>query len=74
MEQKWAVQCLRQHSTHRTKRGTAVRLTGRDSYYTSYYTEGYGPLKNLGAPYIFKHFDVIAQWNTWAWQVLPKAI
>lgn len=29
-------------------------------YYTSYYTEGNGPLKNLGAPYIFKHFDVIA--------------
>lgn len=29
-------------------------------FYTSYYDEGSGPLKNLSAPYIFKHFDVIA--------------
>jgi starch-binding outer membrane protein, SusD/RagB family len=29
-------------------------------FYTSYYTEGNGALKNLGAPYIFKHFDVAA--------------
>jgi starch-binding outer membrane protein, SusD/RagB family len=29
-------------------------------FYTSYYTEGNGVLKNLGAPYIFKHFDVVA--------------
>ncbi len=29
-------------------------------YYTSYYNEGNGALKDLGAPYIFKHFDVIA--------------
>lgn len=29
-------------------------------FYTSYYEEGNGPLKNLSAPYIFKHFDVIA--------------
>ena len=29
-------------------------------YYTSYYDEGNGALKPLGAPYIFKHFDVIA--------------
>ncbi len=29
-------------------------------FYTSYYDEGNGPLKNLSAPYIFKHFDVIA--------------
>lgn len=29
-------------------------------YYTSYYTEGNGTLKNLGAPYIYKHFDIIA--------------
>jgi starch-binding outer membrane protein, SusD/RagB family len=29
-------------------------------FYTSYYDEGNGPLKNLAAPYIFKHFDVIA--------------
>jgi hypothetical protein len=29
-------------------------------YYTSYYTEGNGALKNLGAPYVFKHFDIIA--------------
>lgn len=29
-------------------------------YYTSYYTEGNGALKELGAPYIYKHFDVIA--------------
>lgn len=29
-------------------------------FYTSYYDEGSGPLKELSAPYIFKHFDVIA--------------
>jgi len=29
-------------------------------YYTSYYVEGSGPLKQLGAPYIYKHFDVVA--------------
>ena len=29
-------------------------------FYTSYYNEGNGVLKNLAAPYIFKHFDVIA--------------
>ena len=29
-------------------------------FYTSYYTEGNGALKSLGAPYIFKHFDVPA--------------
>jgi len=29
-------------------------------YYTSYYTEGNGALKPLGNPYIFKHFDVVA--------------
>lgn len=29
-------------------------------FYTSYYTEGDGALKNLGAPYIYKHFDIPA--------------
>lgn len=29
-------------------------------FYTSYYSEGNGALKNLGAPYIFKHFDLVA--------------
>lgn len=29
-------------------------------FYTSYYTGGNGALKDLSAPYIFKHFDVIA--------------
>ncbi|MCX2451097.1 RagB/SusD family nutrient uptake outer membrane protein [Pedobacter sp. PLR] len=29
-------------------------------FYTSYYTGGFGELKQLNAPYIFKHFDVIA--------------
>jgi len=29
-------------------------------YYTSYYTEGSGALKSVGNPYIFKHFDVVA--------------
>lgn len=29
-------------------------------YYTSYFTEGSGVLKPLGNPYIFKHFDVVA--------------
>ena len=29
-------------------------------FYTSYYDQGYLALKNLSAPYIFKHFDIIA--------------
>ena len=29
-------------------------------YYTSYYDEGDGPLKPVGNPYIFKHFDIVA--------------
>ncbi len=29
-------------------------------FYTNYYNEGSGALKNLSAPYIYKHFDVIA--------------
>jgi len=29
-------------------------------FYTSYYDGGNGPLKNLGSPYVFKHFDVVA--------------
>lgn len=29
-------------------------------FYTSYYDGGNGALKTLGAPYIFKHFDVVA--------------
>lgn len=29
-------------------------------FYTSYYDKGNGALKNLNAPYIFKHFDVSA--------------
>ncbi len=29
-------------------------------FYTHYYDGGDGPLKDLSAPYIFKHFDVIA--------------
>jgi starch-binding outer membrane protein, SusD/RagB family len=29
-------------------------------FYTSYYTGGDGALKNLSAPYIYKHFDIIA--------------
>lgn len=38
-----------------------LRTKDREGYfYTSYYTGGNGVLKNLGAPYIFKHFDVMA--------------
>ncbi|MBD0351811.1 MAG: RagB/SusD family nutrient uptake outer membrane protein [Flavisolibacter sp.] len=29
-------------------------------FYTKYYDGGNGPLKDLSAPYIFKHFDVVA--------------
>jgi hypothetical protein len=29
-------------------------------FYTNYYEKGSGPLLSLGAPYIFKHFNVIA--------------
>lgn len=38
-----------------------LRAKDRQGYfYTSYYTGGQGALKNLGAPYIFKHFDSLA--------------
>lgn len=29
-------------------------------FYTSYYDEGYKALKNLSAPYVYKHFDSVA--------------
>lgn len=38
-----------------------LRAKDREGYfYTSYYTNGNGALFQLGAPYIFKHFNVIA--------------
>jgi hypothetical protein len=38
-----------------------LRTKDREGFFfTSYYTEGNGALKQLNAPYIFKHFDVIA--------------
>ena len=38
-----------------------LRTKDREGYfYTSYYTNGTGNLFQLGAPYIFKHFNVIA--------------
>ncbi|MDF2189796.1 RagB/SusD family nutrient uptake outer membrane protein [Paraflavitalea sp. CAU 1676] len=40
--------------------GDARTVDRQGFFYTSYYNEGFGPLKNLGAPYIFKHFDVVA--------------
>ncbi|MEJ5961020.1 RagB/SusD family nutrient uptake outer membrane protein [Pedobacter immunditicola] len=38
-----------------------LRAVDREGFfYTSYYDGGNGPLKPLNAPYIFKHFDVVA--------------
>ena len=38
-----------------------LRAVDREGYfYTSYYTDGNGTLFQLGAPYIFKHFNTIA--------------
>jgi hypothetical protein len=38
-----------------------LRTKDREGFfYTSYYTGGSGELKALNAPYIFKHFDVVA--------------
>jgi hypothetical protein len=38
-----------------------LRAVDREGwFYTSYYTNGDGPLRDLGAPYIFKHFNVTA--------------
>ena len=38
-----------------------LRAKDREGFfYTSYYDGGNGALKNLNAPYIFKHFDVVA--------------
>lgn len=38
-----------------------LRAKDREGFfYTSYYDGGSGALKNLNAPYIFKHFDVVA--------------
>ncbi|MXV52475.1 RagB/SusD family nutrient uptake outer membrane protein [Pedobacter sp. HMF7647] len=36
------------------------RVQEQQFFYTSYYTGGIGPLKPLNKPYIFKHFDVLA--------------
>jgi hypothetical protein len=37
------------------------RIIDREGfYYTNYYTEGNGPLKSVGNPYIYKHFDIVA--------------
>jgi hypothetical protein len=40
--------------------GDLRKVDRQGFFYTSYYTEGSGPLKDLSAPYIFKHFDEIA--------------
>jgi len=40
--------------------GDLRKVDRQGFFYTSYYEEGSGPLKQLGAPYIFKHFDSIA--------------
>ena len=40
--------------------GDLRKVDRQGFFYTSYYDEGNGALKNLSAPYIFKHFDVIA--------------
>ena len=38
-----------------------LRAKDREGFfYTSYYTGGNGALKQLNAPYIFKHFDIVA--------------
>jgi hypothetical protein len=37
------------------------RVVDREGFfYTSYYDKGFEALKNLGAPYVFKHFDINA--------------
>jgi len=40
--------------------GDRRKLDRQGFFYTNYYEEGSGPLKSLGAPYIFKHFDSVA--------------
>jgi hypothetical protein len=40
--------------------GDLRKVDRQGFFYTSYYEEGSGPLKDLGAPYIFKHFDSVA--------------
>ncbi|MBE7171898.1 MAG: RagB/SusD family nutrient uptake outer membrane protein [Williamsia sp.] len=40
--------------------GDLRKVDRQGFFYTSYYDEGSGPLKNLSAPYIYKFFDVIA--------------
>jgi len=40
--------------------GDRRKLDRQGFFYTSYYGEGSGALKDLGAPYIFKHFDSLA--------------
>ncbi|WP_432712095.1 RagB/SusD family nutrient uptake outer membrane protein [Pedobacter sp.] len=38
-----------------------LRAKDREGFfYTSYYDGGNGPLKQLNAPYIYKHFDIVA--------------
>lgn len=40
--------------------GDLRKVDRQGFFYTSYYTEGSGALKDLSAPYIYKHFDEVA--------------
>lgn len=40
--------------------GDKRKVDRQGFFYTAYYDKGNGPLKDLSAPYIYKHFDVIA--------------
>lgn len=40
--------------------GDLRKVDRQGFFYTKYYEEGSGALKDLGAPYIFKHFDSVA--------------
>jgi starch-binding outer membrane protein, SusD/RagB family len=40
--------------------GDKRKIDRQGYFYTSYFDKGSGPLKELSAPYIYKHFDVIA--------------
>lgn len=40
--------------------GDLRKVDRQGFFYTSYYTEGSGALKDLSSPYIYKHFDEIA--------------
>ncbi len=54
------VQCLPSQFYNSYENGDLRAVDRQGYFYTSYFTDGYKDLFQLGRPYIFKHFNTIA--------------